>query len=715
MNSYNQILAKSPENGGTFLIEHLNHVVQAIQFIAPHFGLDERIAVKGAILHDIGKTNPLFQKRLTEKKQDVSRKPFRHEIASLFFLSLLEEEIHPPIIDMVVAHHKSIVQDGRRLGILDLYSDWDDPFELHIEDWEFWSPMALDILKYFGWSTREIDRNEAKINYEKVLKYCEDKTIGWSKWKGLLVAADHYASALSEKTEHQIKKAFTTPTLNFYDRKSNLYPLSLITADNEKKHTIVTAPTGAGKTDFLIRRCKGRFFYTLPFQASINAMYERIKSDLKPENPGLDIRLLHASSRVVLNKNGHTKEEKALQNKVGSSIKVLTPHQMASIVFATRGYEAMLLDLAGCDVTLDEIHTYTGVTKAIVLKIVEILKAFDCRVHIGTATMPSSLYRRILEILGEGNVYQVKLNLDTLDLFDRHIVHKISDFDEAMPVIERAINNNKRLLIVCNRVSTSQMVYANLITQFPETESLLIHSRFKRKDRSELERILMEEFDAVNKACFVVSTQVVEVSLDINFDLMITEAAPLDSLIQRFGRINRKRSTETIGKHKPVYVIKPPENEKDARPYDLDSMNKTYEILPDGELLRERDIQQKIDFVFGEIDEAKIEQTSVYKDSVFQIRELSHQTKSVLLESLDIDSVSCITENDVETYKSSDTDEKISLEIPTRYWSVASKDLDQLKIGNHPFIIPDKAYSEEFGLIGKFLDTKYYNMDKYFL
>ena len=80
----------------------------------------------------------------------------------------------------------------------------------------------------------------------------------------------------------------------FYPTTGTLYPLSFVDTSDERRNTIVTAPTGAGKTDFLLRRCKGRVFYTLPFQASINAMYDRIKNDLK--NTDAHVYLLHAAA-----------------------------------------------------------------------------------------------------------------------------------------------------------------------------------------------------------------------------------------------------------------------------------------------------------------------------------------------------------------------------------------------------------------------------------
>ena len=143
-----------------------------------------------------------------------------------------------------------------------------------------------------GFQTVPITRKEAEDNFFEVVDYCRLKRYGYSEWKGVLIAADHLASALEGRLDLFSKKLFIQPDLSYYhSRKSELYPLSLISVDDERKHTLVTAPTGAGKTDFLIRRCKGRVFYTLPFQASINAMYERIKGDLK--NTDADVRLLH--------------------------------------------------------------------------------------------------------------------------------------------------------------------------------------------------------------------------------------------------------------------------------------------------------------------------------------------------------------------------------------------------------------------------------------
>ncbi|MCH2085451.1 MAG: hypothetical protein MK226_23915, partial [Saprospiraceae bacterium] len=65
---------------------------------------------------------------------------------------------------------------------------------------------------------------------------------------------------------------------------------------------------------------------------------------------------------------------------------------------------------------------------------------------------------------------------------------------------------------------------------------------------------------------------------------------------------------------------------------------------------------------------------------------------------------------DRDDYMTADRDHRIQYEIPMRYWSVASKELEQLEWGSHPFVIPDKAYSKAEGLLQDFLDPKYYDV-----
>ena len=712
LKNLNEILAKSIDRGGTTLLEHTQHVAWAIEAFADkyQFDFDKTLAIKAATLHDLGKAHVHFQHKINSDEdykslmeKEVWNYAHRHELSSLGFLSVFPKEEWSPLIDMVVGHHKSIREDKSLRGIIDL--DENDGFwlENHLIDWENWSPYGLEILKQFNFENiniRPISLEEAEDNLEYVLNYCKRKPLGWSPLRGLLMSADHFASAFINGTPAKLEDLFAVPDLSFYknpNRGSALYPLSQIDTENKRPHTMVVAPTGAGKTDFLLKRCKGRIFYTLPFQASINAMYERIKGDIKNENPNVEtqVRVLHSTSALLVKGN---KDAESLQHFGGAAIKVLTPHQLASIIFGTAEFESMMLDLQETDIIFDEIHTYSDVGRSMVLEIIRTLLRLNCRIHIGTATMPSLLYNEVLILLQEnGEVYEVKLDDEILDGFDRHIVHKMENETEIDAVLETAFEQKEKVLVIFNTVKKAQEEFSRLTEKFPTIPAMLIHSRFRRGDRFALENRLKAEFNGDGSEqygnglmpCFVISTQVVEVSLDISFDRMITQVAPLDALIQRFGRVNRKRSKDTIGKYKPVHVIQLNGN---ALPYKAETLKASFDQLEDNTLLKERSLQAKIDIVYPSLDTKPIDIHLIFHDGQYKIKELCHRRSAVIVEALEIQSATCILRCDREKYLGARWGERIPMEIPISIRTMAQykNQYEQLEHGSRPFVIPQK-------------------------
>lgn len=263
---------------------------------------------------------------------------------------------------------------------------------------------------------------------------------------------------------------------------------------------------------------------------------------------------------------------------------------------------------------------------------------------------------------------------------------------------------------MCNQVKRAQQMYDYICDTFPSVSKMLIHSRFKRGDRSMLEKQLKDEFNRMTDACIVVSTQVVEVSLDISLDLMITECAPIDALIQRFGRINRKRTDETIGKLKDIYVIQPPQTDKEALPYDMDILRQSFDSLPNDDVIEEPSVQRRIDTVYPDTKFLNLDYSGVvFIDGKWQIKELCHNAKSALLEVLDINSAVCITEDDKEAYLNTNGIDRAEFEIPVSYKSIAHNNLEQLNFGSRPFIVPNKAYDTELGLLSEYTKPQYFN------
>ena len=695
------LLAKSTDRGGLTLEAHTRHVVTAIEQMAQNLGVDPILPWKGGILHDLGKGHPYFQKMVKGQLSETERiaaEPHRHEISSLLFLSLVPEEEWPVMIDLIAAHHKSVKKDRTGRGLIDLIREYgpDRVFDRHQEDWEAWGPCAVEVATQFGLEPLEIGETQRREAFDRAVEHCRQNPDGWSEHRGLMMSADHFASNYMHRTGEKVAALHQEPNLDGYRANrdpytaSDLYPLSQKAVDDRRPHTLVTAPTGAGKTNFLLARCQARIFYTLPFQASINAMYKRIRTDLETHfDTAADVRRLHATSRIELGDDDF-EEDADLQRHPGASVKVMTPYQMASIVFGTAGYEAMALDLRGNDVVLDEVHTYDGVARSMVLQIVRMLVELGCRVHIGTATIPTALANALVEVLGgEKQVQRVQLDDETLNTFNRHRVHRVQNEDAAWGKLDSRMQKGNRVLFVSNRVDRAQDRFRRIRKRL-DVPSMLIHSRYKRSDRAELEDKI-EAFEQREGPCVVCATQVVEVSLDISFDAMITDAAPLDGLVQRFGRVNRRRSKETIGQLKPIYVIAPPSDDAAILPYDAETVRRSFDVLPDGGVLREAEVQQRIDKVYPEVEIPEVGTHFIWQNGSYRIQKLQHRPKSVLLEALNINSETCILRSEADRYAQAGWEERQRMHIPVPV-SLNRFEWPRLERGNYPLCAPDEYY-----------------------
>ena len=707
MKTTRPILAKSARRGSPALtlLDHTRQVKAAVETIAARLGYDVRLAGLGAALHDLGKAHPHFQVKIYGDELPLHQQfPHRHELSSLGFLPLFDPADWPALVDMVVAHHKSIRQDARERGILDLQRLGGPWLANHLLDWDNWMADGLAVLAalHVPVALRAVPRAEAEAALRYAVAHCKTRlqSPDWSEWRGVLMAADHFASALQHDTAAQLAELFDKPDLSVFREEKRLenplFPLGQISADDSRPHTLVVAPTGAGKTDYLFRRCTGRVFYTLPFQASINAMFERVRAAV----PNRHIRLRHAMSKLVEGRTGRDVTEKLLQDKVGAAVKVLTPHQLAAVAFGLPGYEAVLLDVRGCDVILDEIHTYSDKAQAMVLAIVDVLVQSGCRLHVGTATMPTALYEEVRRRLGgPAAVYEVRLPDEELDEFNRHEVYKIPR-DPAQPevltaavdaLLQQAFAAAEKVLIICNTVVGAQAEFERLKKKFPTIKALLLHSRFRRMDRARLETELKQEFDEQPGPCFVVSTQVVEVSLDISFDRMLTEAAPLDALVQRFGRVNRRRPAAPPGSLRPVHVIEPAAN---TLPYDRDIVRRSYAQLPDAALLPERDLQRRLDAVYPDLALAAIDTFLIWDKGELLEGALTNRTRSALVEALEIETAACILATDRAEYVRETTswERRTELEIPIGWRTIQfnknRQHYERLDFGAAPFVVP---------------------------
>ena len=178
--------------------------------------------------------------------------------------------------------------------------------------------------------------------------------------------------------------------------------------------------------------------------------------------------------------------------------------------------------------------------------------------------------------------------------------------------------------MVCNTVEKSQEIYSILSA----AQKVLLHGRFNGRDRMQKEKQLSN--DTVD---LLVGTQAVEISLDIDFDVIYSEPAPLDALIQRFGRVNRKRQKGICTCN--VFTIR---NESDKYIYSNDDVIKrTLEVLSKAQnsndsVIQENELQDMMDYVYPDWDDKSRKDydmiCTLFDKSVSDLRPLNYDDKN---------------------------------------------------------------------------------------
>ena len=393
-----------------------------------------------------------------------------------------------------------------------------------------------------------------------------DKRLYASLLRGLLMSCDHVASSNANLTVPKIpflaKIPIEVPLHDFQKR-----------ASSTQGNLILQAPTGSGKTLAALlwagknQKRNGRLFYCLPNTASINAMYLRLSKYYGQEAVGL----LHSRALASLyslwendDNSPMTRQRnallaKSLAKEIWYPIRVCTPHQILRYTLHGKGWEMMLSEFPNSCFVFDEIHAYDPVVTGLVIATAKFLTKNNASCLFLSATMPNFI-KKIIEVeVSPISFVTPSLSNDS----DRAIIekkrHSLQIVDGTILInldnIVKAINIVDSTLIVCNHVSSAQKVFEELSKKGLK-DAVLLHSRFCRRDRDNIEKIIQARLPKV-----LVATQVVEVSLDVDFTQAFLEPAPIDAIIQRLGRVNRKGERmsanvavfkEEIGKY-PIY------------------------------------------------------------------------------------------------------------------------------------------------------------------
>jgi CRISPR-associated endonuclease/helicase Cas3 len=160
---------------------------------------------------------------------------------------------------------------------------------------------------------------------------------------------------------------------------------------------------------------------------------------------------------------------------------------------------------------------------------------------------------------------------------DKRLRKASAKFDQPKELaaeILKAHQPASRTIVILNTVRRGVDLYEQFKNKKPEAAVTLLHSRFRPPDRK---RLVDEMLQAPGLAgSIIISTQVIEAGIDISASVMFTELAPWSSLVQRFGRCNRAGDDQNAS---VFWIDWPSENEKSARPYELQELQQARKIL----------------------------------------------------------------------------------------------------------------------------------------
>lgn len=549
LNSSITDIAEKTEEKQKTLKEHHKDIVTCAEMFFLEYGeyfteKEKKLVVEACRIHDLGKVNLVFQAmicpKLAEKFHIDVRKTSQipHGFLSAVTISLDEfddlselfsDKDFGPFITAVYYHHDR--EDHYNSPAIRKYAE---------------KYYMKQIEEYLNRKIRKLNCS----NLDDLLfrnnvytgKYIPDSN-AWKEYlliKGLLNKFDYTVSAGYENAESAIdlhEKKLVKNIEKFLNGKE-LRPAQKFMKMNTDKNLIVIAPTGSGKIEASLLWMNGeKSFYTLPLKVSSNAIYLRIKENYEYK----DVALLHSDAMAVYlreyNGNEDIGEKYERSKMLSQPLTVCTVDQLFRFVYRALGTEIFAATLKYSKLVLDEIQAYEPRVIATIIYGLKMIQEMGGKFAIITATFPPVL-KYFMEQYGlvEGKQYIFKDFTGKEYQVEKYPRHKVEIRHSEMNLDEiRLRGKNRKVLVICNTVSKAQKLYKKL-----EGENVwLLHSKYIRRDRAFLERKIME-FSESGESGIWITTQIVEASLDIDFDILYTEMCTADSLLQRMGRCNRK-------------------------------------------------------------------------------------------------------------------------------------------------------------------------------
>jgi CRISPR-associated endonuclease/helicase Cas3 len=562
------------------------------------------------LCHDLGKANEGFQEMVTEQREPT-RQPARHELLSAL---LLEDKTKPfrawalgmlnegaeteaaklldCVIGAVASHHLKMDESwhkamlalrggcGMTLDMLVTHSDLDNLFGGRLLSEEIRFSLVENEPTYLG--ARQLRFNVNSNTWRKQL----NKNSEWWRFaaaiKALLMAADVAGSAMAptgEDIEHWVRTTLSqrVEQKDMDDVVSARLggaiprPFQNAIGESRKRVTLVEAGCGTGKTAaaymWAAHHAKNKkLFFCYPTTGTATEGFLGYVHETEVE-----AKLVHSRSIVDLaniaqvpddEENDHLLRIESL-NLWSPKVIICTADTVLALVRNNRrGLYNSPAILSGSFV-FDELHSYDEQMMAAVPALIRALPGASFLLM--SASLPrdrKEFLKRHIEDLCE---VPSPIELEEIPRYE----FERTDIEDAYRQAQVAVSQNKRVLWICNTVAQAQKV-RRILAEGYSVPTLTYHSRFKYTDRVQQHREIIRLFEQSEQhnGIIAVTTQVAEMSLDLDADLLISEVAPISALIQRLGRLNRRVTPERPGTPRKAIFLTPDK----TRPYDEEEL-----------------------------------------------------------------------------------------------------------------------------------------------
>lgn len=632
MSHLDEILAKSdPEES---LVQHTDNVLEIWGQLRERYSeiiSDSdfwKDSFYSVLFHDFGKICSNFQETLKGDRAFGDDERVRHEFFSGMFLFGNNHKYfldNPLPLVAVFSHHKAFNDDGFNAHVSrntalnhtiekEAIEEFLNYAESKAKEFDI-EPLSInEELKFYitqnykvlstHYKTKFYDhlKKEGVLNQHQRNQYVFLKAaLNVSDWTAsghleLENGVTYSETYLSEKIIEKLKnegKVEIAKDFSFKEFQSK---------SNTSQNVIAIAPTGSGKTEASLLWASNkkeweRIIYLLPTRVTSNAIFERLREYFGKK----DVALIHSTARLFrkeLPDDEYNQRDYFREKSFFKNINVCTVDQILTQGFNLGFWEVKTFHLLNAKVIIDEIHLYSPYTLGLIISTIKYLKEqFNTQFYIMTATMPSKLLELLKETLGEVDIIK---DQELLNAARNKFEVREETIDELKGEIGQAVSEGKKTLVVVNSVDKAIELYQGLekTTKQRGKKAICYHSRFINKHRSQKEKEI-SALDKADNGGILIATQVVEVSLDIDFDILFTENAPIDAIIQRAGRVNRKREK----KNTKVIIAK--HFEISEKIYEVASiLNNTYQefLNRDKQKLTEKELTEMVNIVYANMN-----------------------------------------------------------------------------------------------------------------